>query len=150
MDEHRTNRTKTQRASRLAWRRRPGRLEPAAGQDGRLLSGSTIRRNGRLQFVGEFVDVLDAPPLVSPETSILAVLRRRLAKARAQYRLSGAFTERELTIMDLAFDGLSLNAIGNRIGMTRQGVEYHVQRLMTRVVLFRNFWRYKNRIRGRK
>lgn len=134
----------------ITWKRRSGRLEPAAGHDGAPLPGSTICRNGRLQYVGAFVDLLAHRPSGPVEPSRLPDLRRRLAKARAQYRLSGAFTARELDIMDLAFDGHSLTAIGLRIGMTRQGVEYHVQRLFARAPLFRRFWRYKNRMRGRR
>jgi DNA-binding CsgD family transcriptional regulator len=66
------------------------------------------------------------------------------------YRSSGQFSPLEQTILDSAFDGLSLGAIGRRTGMTRQGVEYHIQRLMARVPIFRRFWRYKNRMRARK
>lgn len=143
--------TRNTQSGKRAANQRGGRLEPAAGQDGRPLSGGTIRRNGRLQFVGDFVDVLDPPTITPAEPSRLDELRRRLAKVRAQYRLSGMFTERELTIMDLAFEGHSLDSIGKHVGIkSRQGVEYHVQRLMARAQCFRNLWRYKNRMRGRK
>jgi hypothetical protein len=98
--------------------------------------------------VGDFVDAFDPPATSELERSRLCDLRRRLAKVRAQYRLSGQFNDVELTIMDLAFDGHDLEPIGRRVGMTKQGVWYHVQKLLPRALEFRNFWRYKHRLKG--
>jgi hypothetical protein len=120
----------------LRWKRRRVRVEPVAGQDGRPVSGNFIRWNGRPQFVPERPDIRDPPAEPASEPSKLPELRRRLAKVRAQYRLSGEFDDLELTIMDLAFDGMSLDDIGERVGMTRQGVWYHVQDLLLRALYF--------------
>lgn len=133
-----------------AWRHRSDKVEPAAGQDGRPISGAIIRRNGRTQFVCNFTDVLDTPIEEVAEPSRLSELQRRFAKVRAQYRLSGDYSDLEKAIMDFAFDGLSLSAVGKRIGMERQGVWYHVQQLLPRALAFRNFWRYKHRMKRRK
>lgn len=150
MAEYRLHKRRRVKRADLRWKRRRGRVEPAAGRDGRPLSGSIIRRNGRSQFVGDSVETDDTPDASELERSRLYELRRRLAKLRAQYRLSGRFTDLELTILDLAFDGHGLEAIGQRVGMSRQGVWYHVQKLLERALEFRNFWRYKHRMKGRK
>lgn len=129
---------------------RPPRREAAADFPGRPIGGSSFKQNGRKRYVADFRDPAESDcnePLEEPR---LDELKRRLAKRLAQYRASGEFSHLELEIIAGTFDWQSMDAIGLRLEMSRQGVWYHVQRILPRAGLFRKFWIYKHKMKARK
>lgn len=95
--------------------RRFGRLEAAADIHGRPVSGSMFRCNGSAKFAGDLCDPLDPLTPSRPETRRLFELRRRVSKARAQYRQSGMFSEVETKLMEALFDGMSISEFGRHL-----------------------------------
>lgn len=132
-------------------RRRGGRIEAAADVHGRPLTGSTFRRNGKLRYAADAHDPLIPVSAAPPERSMLLELRRRVAAEIARYRMSGLFSPKELRTIDALWtQGLSLREHARREGVAPQAIEARIQRLRHRAVRFWQWWRLKNRMRGRR
>lgn len=113
-------------------RARRGHIEPAAGPDGSPSEGATIIRNGKLVHVADFHDPLIPRPVDSPAPSILFELRRRLSKQLAVYRLSGEFSDDDLSLIEAILSGKDLSEWARQKGVSRQAAWDRVQRLKNR------------------
>jgi hypothetical protein len=133
------------------WRFRRGFIEPAAGADGRPLKRATVRHNGKLIHAGGFPEPLISEPVGPPERSMLTELRRRRSKQIAEYRLSGLFSEEDMSLIEAILNGQSLTKWGEcrTIPVTRQAASDRLGRLKNRAPFVWGAWRRMNRMRGR-
>lgn len=96
------------------WRFRGGYIEPAAGPDGRPLKRGTVRHNGKLVHAASVPEPLIPEPASPPQRSMLGELRRRRSKRIAEYRLSGLFSEEDISLIEAILNGQSLSEWARR------------------------------------
>jgi hypothetical protein len=123
---------------------RPGSaLQPAADLYGRSLSGTTFRRNGKLEHSA---DCEQNPSCEDTrERSMLSELRRRVSKEIAKCRMSGLCTDTDLQIIEAMVAGVSLRGMAALLKMKHQGIAYRIRRFDHRAPFFWRLWQHRVR-----
>ena len=128
-----------------------GRIEPAAGVDGRPTKTAPVRHNGRLVHTASFTDPLIPEPASPPERSMVSELRRRRAKLIAQYRLSGLFSAEDMSLIEAILNGQSQSEWARRqpVAPSRQAACERLHRLKSRAPFIWEAWHRTRRMRRR-
>jgi hypothetical protein len=115
-----------------AFRRRRS-IEPVAGLDGRSVDACVYRRGGEL-IQRAHIEHAPATESQHAEPSRLNELRRRRAKELAIHRLSGEFSDDDMSLIEAVLEGRSLSdwarSQANRV--SRQAAWDRLQRIKQR------------------